>query len=134
MNIKFLILKTNWINLLGIFISVYVFSVSVALSNQEHGLFDSILEALIGGFILVFGYGLTFWVGFIFLITMLDILLLGSNTQNISIKLILEWFVISIPFVYWVIVYSEWIFLVGIIAFLITQYIRKQQILNIISN
>ena len=133
MKINLKLFKTNWINVLGIFLAVYLFLIAVALANQENSFFASLLEALIGGLISVVGYGSVFWIGFLLVLFILDMLLLNTDAKNVTARLFLEWVIISIPFAYWLIKYSEWVFLVAIIAFLISQFVRRRMVVDILS-
>jgi len=121
------ILMTNWINLLGIFITVFLFSFFKTYSLGTFDLFQALLSTLI----LICLYGIVFWVAFIIIISILDSLLKIKSLNNLRNKLVLEWFIISIPLCYWTIKYSQWIFLVAIITFFITQVLRKKYILNL---
>lgn len=118
---------TNWINLLGIFITVFLFSFFKTYSLGTFDLFQALLSTLI----LICLYGIVFWVAFIIIISILDSLLKIKSLNNLRNKLVLEWFIISIPLCYWTIKYSQWIFLVAIITFFITQVLRKKYILNL---
>lgn len=120
------IIKTNWINLTGVFIAVFLYAIVLNLndSNVSRNLFQSILPALI----LVFLYGVMFWALFIILLVVLDLLFIVKDQTNLTVKLLVEWFIISSPFIYWAVRYREGIFIAAIIAFLITQFIRQKRI------
>ena len=133
MKTKLKLFKTNWINVLGIFLAVYLFLIAVALANQENSFFSSLLEALIGSLVSILGYGLVFWVGFLAVLFILDMLLLDTDAKNVTSRLLLEWAIISVPFAYWLVKYSEWVFLVAIVAFLISQFVRRRMIVDVLS-
>lgn len=133
MKTKLKLFKTNWINVLGIFLAVYLFLIAVALANQENSFFSSLLAALIGSLVSILGYGLVFWVGFLAVLFILDILLLDTDAKNVTSRLLLEWAIISVPFAYWLVKYSEWVFLVAIVAFLISQFVRRRMIVDVLS-
>lgn len=120
------ILKTNWINLIGVFITVFLYAIVLNLNdtNVSRNLFQSILPALI----LVCLYGILFWALFIILLVVLDLLFIVKDQTNLTAKLLIEWFIISSPFIYWAVRYREGIFIAAIIAFLITQFIRQTRI------
>jgi uncharacterized integral membrane protein len=120
------IIKTNWINLIGVFIAVFLYAIVLNLNdtNVSRNLFQSILPALI----LIFLYGVMFWVLFIILLVVLDLLFIVKDQNNLTIKLLIEWVIISSPFIYWAIRYREGIFVAAITAFLITQFIRGNRI------
>ena len=119
------IIKTNWINLIGVFIAVFIYAIALNLNdtNVSRNLFQSILPALM----LVCLYGILFWALFIILLVVLDLLIIKNQT-NLTVKLLIEWFFISSPFIYWAVRYKEGIFIAAIIAFLITQFIRQMRI------
>ena len=120
------IIKTNWINLIGVFIAVFLYAIVLNLNdtNVSRNLFQSILPALI----LVCLYGILFWALFIILLVVLDLLFIVKDQTNLTAKLLIEWFIISSPFIYWAVRYREGIFIAAIIAFLITQFIRQKRI------
>lgn len=124
------IVLSNWINLLTIFVVVYVVGFLSAVINDKF----TFSEALFGTTYSVVGYGMLFWIGFIICILVLDILLfsIDKKPQNTTFKLFIEWLIISAPFIYWLIKYGEWIFLVGILAFLLGQILRKHRILKLL--
>jgi hypothetical protein len=125
LKIKFRIYLTNWVNILGIFLATYISIVISDINNFPYTLFFSLYS--------IIGYGFMFWCSFLILILILDFILINSNNIILRI-LIIEWFIISIPFAYWCIKYNQWIFGVAIVAFLLTQFIRKKSIIKIIEN
>jgi hypothetical protein len=120
------IIKTNWINLIGVFIAVFIYAIVLNLNdtNVSRNLFQSILPALI----LVCLYGILFWALFIILLVGLDLIFIVKDQTNLTAKLLIEWLIISSPFIYWAVRYREWMFVVAIIALLITQSIRQKRI------
>ncbi|HEY8780228.1 MAG TPA: hypothetical protein VIM16_01330 [Mucilaginibacter sp.] len=120
------IILTNWINLLGVFLVTLVFSCVLALTdaNLSYNIFQAILAALFS----VLGFGMMAWALFIVALVILDLLLIVTNPNNLIVKLLIEWLIISSPFIYGAVKYSEWIFLAAIIAFLITQLLREKAI------
>ena len=125
LKIKFRIYLTNWVNILGIFLATYISIVISDINNFPYTLFFSLYS--------IIGYGFMFWCSFLILILILDFILINSNNIILRI-LIIEWFIISIPFAYWCIKYNQWILGVAIVAFLLTQFIRKKSIIKIIEN
>ena len=121
----FKILATNWINLLGVFIIVFIFSIFfVYLKHKSFNILQAILSASIS----ICLYGIIFWIGFVLELIVLDLLFIVFSRKHLKIMMFLEWLIISIPFVYSTIKYKQWIFLVAIIAFFITQMMRKKLI------
>jgi hypothetical protein len=122
------VIMTNWINILGVFIAVFIYAMVLNITDENisRNLFQSVFAALI----LIVGYGIMFWGMFIVALVVFDLLVLG-NKDNLKIKLLIEFLIISIPFVYWAFKYHEWIFVVAIIAFLISQLVREKRISEI---
>lgn len=122
------IILTNWVTLLGVFIGVFVFSVGLNLTqaNLSYNIFQAIVAALF----LVIGYGMMFWAFFIASLVVFDLILIIPNRKNLTIRLMIEWLIISSPFIYGMIKYHEWIFAVGIVSFFITQLLREKYILK----
>jgi hypothetical protein len=120
------IILTNWINLLGVFLVTLVFSIVLTLTdpNLSYNIFQAMLAALFS----VCGYGMMFWALFIVLMVVLDLIIILPNRKNLKRKLIIEWLIISSPFIYWTVKYHEWIFVAAIIAFFITQQLREKLI------
>jgi hypothetical protein len=126
---SFKILKTNWINVLGVFVTVFIYSFLKTYTTSTFTLYQTFFSTLI----LVCLYGVIFWIAFVIVLIILDVLLKIKSSNTLQKKLILEWILISAPFFYWVIKYEQWIFLVAIITFLITQILRKKLILKILN-
>ncbi|OMP74702.1 hypothetical protein [[Flexibacter] sp. ATCC 35208] len=120
------IIKTNWINIIGVFIAVFLYAIVLNLidTNVSRNVFQSVLPALI----LVCLYGLVFWVLLILLLVILDLLLIVKKTSNLRVKLLIEWLIIGSPFTYWAVRYGQGIFIAGVISLLITQFIRWKHI------
>jgi hypothetical protein len=120
------IIKTNWINIVGVFIPVLVYA--VILNLIDGGISRSLFQSIFAALILVCLYGMMFWIMFIVALIILDLLLVIRTQKNLKIKLGMEWLIVRCPFSYWAMEYQEWIFLVAITAFLITQFIRGKYI------
>lgn len=120
------IIKTNWINIIGVFITVLLYAIALNLidTNVSGNIFHSVLPALI----LVCLYGLIFWVLLLLLLVILDLLLIVKKPDNLTVKLLIEWIIIGSPFIYWAVRYRQGIFIAGVISFLITQFIRWKRI------
>ena len=122
------VILTNWINVLGVFIAVFLYAIVLNITdeNVSRNMFQAIFAALF----LIVGYGMMFWGVFIIALIILDLVLL-RNKENLKMKLLVEWLIISAPFVYWTVKYHEWIFVAAIVAFLIAQLLREKKILEI---
>lgn len=122
------ILLTNWINLLGVFVAVFLYA--IVYNIYDTSVTRNLYQSTFAAFILVCLYGILFWSLFIITLIVFDLLFIVKDQNNLKIKLLIEWLLISLPFIYWVLRYKQWIFLVGIIVFLITQLIRQNLILK----
>jgi len=124
------ILLTNWINLLGVFMAVFLYGIVTNILNPNptvsQNFWQSILAVLFG----ICLNGILFWLLFLVLLIAFDLLFIVKDQNNLKVKLLIEWLLISLPFIYWVIKYKQWIFLVGVIVFLITQLIRQNLIVK----
>ncbi len=120
------IIKTNWINIIGILIAVYLYSLMLNLFDADKSL--NFIQVVFSPLILILLYGAIFWALFILLLIIFDLLFIVKNQENLKKKMILETFIIVTPYVYWLIVYDELIFLVAIITFFITQFYRRKLI------
>jgi hypothetical protein len=123
------IIKTNWINIIGVLFTVFIYA--MVLNITDTNITRDLNQAMFAALILVLGYGIMFWGVFLISLIILDLLLLTRNQNNLRIKLLLEWVVISSPFIYWIAKYNEWIFLAAILSFLITQLLREKRIIEI---
>ncbi len=128
MKLKFHVFLTNWISVIGVFLISYL---SVFIWGFKEIGFPFIFISVL---ILIVGYGMIFWIGFIIAIFILDFIIFNQSTKYLYEKLFAEWIIISSPFIYWIFDNEYIFFTVQIIAFGITQYIRKNKILNILKN
>jgi hypothetical protein len=119
------ILATNWVNISGLFITTFFTCIVISLNTANS---PNIFQAIGMSLISVCLYGMMFWGLFI----LLDLILIVSNQNHLTLKLIIEWVLISSPFVYWFFKYDEWIFCIGDATFLITQLIRRKLIKKLI--
>jgi divalent metal cation (Fe/Co/Zn/Cd) transporter len=118
------IIISNWINLVAVFIAVFLFSSirNVATTDFTFG------QALLAALFLVSLYGIIFWIGFLIALILLDLLLLASTKpERVRTMLLIEWLLLSAPFVYWTVKYSQWIFIAGIVGFGVSQLIRLRK-------
>ncbi|WP_415325318.1 hypothetical protein [Chryseobacterium sp. MMS23-Vi53] len=124
------IVLTNWVNILTVYIFMFVWLI---ISELIPG-YVTLKEALYNTFGSLIVYYLPFWLGFSMLIALLDFLFFSfdKNSQYTNYKLIFEWLLISLPFIYLLIEYNQWIFLVAIFAFSIGQYLRRPYIFKIL--
>lgn len=121
------LLKTNLINVIIVFIVVYIYSVIRAMKEAEFNIFQGMFSALI----LVVLYGMFFWIAFFILLLLTNVFILKkSSKQTFYVMFVIQTVVVSIPFIYLGIYYEEWIFIVGVIGFLVSQMYRSKKIRN----
>lgn len=124
------IVKTNWVSLLLTFIVVYVYAFMRAYITTNFTFYQAVYSSLI----LVFLYGLVFWIGLTILLIVLDIFIVGTGRKQLAIRLFWESVIICIPFIFWAVKYGQIIFGVGAIAFMLGQIIRLRIIRKCIQN
>jgi hypothetical protein len=126
MKLKIRVALTNWINVIGIFLISYLFVIVYEIKDFPF--------ILLSALFLLIGYGIVFWFFFIVTIFILDFTLFNQSTKFVYEKLFAEWIIVCTPFLYWIFDNKYPYFFVQIIAFGITQYIRKNKILKILKN
>jgi hypothetical protein len=117
------VIKTNWVNIVGVFTITYFYLIAEVLVHS-----GTFVQAILGGLISICLYGMMFWGLFILSLIVLDFLIIVRSQDRLKLKLLAEWLLISIPFIYWTMKYNEGIFAVAVFAFLISQLIRSSLI------
>jgi hypothetical protein len=117
------IIKTNWINIAGVFAITYLYVITDVILHS-----GTFVQAVLGGLISICLYGMMFWGLFLVSLITMDLLIILRNRNHLKEKLLIEWLLISGPFIYWTIKYNEWIFAVAIGAFLLSQLLRERMI------
>jgi hypothetical protein len=122
------IFYTNWINIVGIFSVLFLYTTIYDLADQNVS--RNIFQAMTASLISIFLYGLIFWIGFILLLIVLDLILIVPNSKHLKFKLFIECVIISSPFIYWGIEYEKQrvIYLLAIGTFYVTQFLRSKLI------
>jgi len=119
----FILFRSHWITLVGVFGVVLGYA---ALLNWLTTSYNA-GQALLAGAMLVVGYGVLCWAGFWGALLLLDAgLLLTTNPMRLLPRLLLEWALISTPFLYGAAAYGRSIFAVASAAFLGTQLLRNR--------
>jgi hypothetical protein len=125
------ILRTNWIHLLGFYVTTY-FSI-VLFHYLGSGRFRSDLPNSIYLLtfsipMLFFTYGLVFLASFYTLIIFLDLIAFHFTKLSTKSIMLLEWGLIIPPFIYWAFTEEYWLWLVLVTSLLVTQLIRIRMI------
>jgi hypothetical protein len=107
---------------------LYAIYLNITDINVSRNIFQSILPALI----LVVLYGALFWLLFLALLILFDIFFVAKVKVDLRLKLLIEWVIVSIPFVFWALKYKQWIFIAAVFAFFITQLLREKSLRQII--
>ena len=123
------ILITSWVNIAGVLVVVFLYAIyeTIALGNGYN-----IFQLLLAASISIFLYGFMAWMLFMVSLIVLDILLFARNKNYLKSKLFVEWLIISSPFIYWLNIYREWVFLVAVLGFGVTQFIREKMIRRLV--
>lgn len=124
------ILKTNWINYLGVILAALVYEIVANTLNPNPTVSQTFVQSILAILFGIFFNGILFWLSFTVLLIALDWLMIIRNRNKLRLKLLIEWIIISLPFIYWSIIYERqrWLYLVAIAAFLITQLLRERLI------
>jgi hypothetical protein len=127
------IISTNWVHLVGFYVTTYLSLILFKLFGLDTS--DSWVAVLLISILtiplLFFVYGVKIVGGFYFALLLLDIIAFSSIRKRRIEILIVEWWIISIPFIYWAFKYQYWLWITLSISFLVTQMIRLQRIKKI---
>jgi hypothetical protein len=122
MNLSLKIYLTNWINLLGVSLAALICFLPIVRSFSE---------VCIMYFFILF-YGSIFWIGCLAVMLVLDLLFM--NGKHLNTKLFVQWIIISSPFIVLFAIAREWVFVITVLTFAFTQFLRgrwiKRKILN----
>lgn len=130
------IIATNWIHLLGFYITTYLSSIFfklLGIGNSEGYEWEVILFlSLLTIPLLFFTYGVRIIGGFFGGIILLD--LIGFNLKILQLRLILliECLIIIPLFINWAFEYNYWLWLTLSGSFIVTQFLREQMIVKIL--
>lgn len=128
------ILATNWIHIVGFYISLYVFGIICKAIGLDRFSYDSwdwqLVRSLWTIPLLFLIYGLPFIGGFYLVQLFLDFMLFRFSRLRPWGILLLEWLLIVPVFIYWAFLYEYWAWIVLSLSFLATQAIRKRWILR----
>lgn len=129
------ILKTNWINFIGVLMAVWMYIFISNFTSKDY-VMQSFSQSMVAAMILLFVYGILFWIGFIILLILFDLILNVSNKKKLKLKLLIEWMIIASPVIYFAVLYERQrgIYVVAVVTFLITQVIRERMIKRKICN
>jgi hypothetical protein len=121
------ILLSNWIHVLGFYLCVEITIVYVFFTQHDKGV-NTIGVLLLAAPFCLLTYGLMFILGFLLMISILDLILFSFVKQKVLLILFIEWLLIVPTFIYYSFKYEYWLWIWLSAAFLITQYIRRRKI------
>lgn len=121
-------IMTNWIHLVGFYLMTYLTIVVGSIFDPTEGWDPVILTGFVAAFLLFVVYGSVIVGWFYLAIILLDVACLTWTNKWRKEILILEWIIISIPFVYWAFEYEYWLWIALSVSLLTTQMIRLRMI------
>lgn len=131
------IASTNWIHLVGFYVTTYLSLILfklVGLEGSENDYWNVLLFlSLLTIPLLFFTYGLIIIVSFFGAILLLDIIGFNLKIHRIRLILFFQWIIIIPPFIFWAFEYEYWLWLSLCLSFLVTQLIREKTINKILS-
>ena len=131
------IASTNWIHLVGFYVTTYLSLILfklVGLEGSENDYWDVLLFlSLLTIPLLFFTYVLIIIASFFGAILLLDSIGFNLKIQRTRLILIFQWIIITPPFIFWAFEYEYWLWLSLCLSFLVTQLIREKTINKILS-
>lgn len=98
---KLKIFATNWVNLITIFLILYVSCIIAGIINSE-----SFFTTFIGSILAIILYGFVFWLGFIIVMFLMDLILMTPARKRLELKLVIEWGLVSGLLINWFLEYN----------------------------
>ena len=130
------ILATNWVHLVGFYITAYLSIALFKLLGVPHYGSGSWIQTLLLGFlsipVLFFTYGMEIIAGFFGGLILLDLIGFKFTKHKVKAILLVEWLLIVPIFVCWAFKYEYWLWITLALSFLVTQYWREKKIKRII--
>jgi hypothetical protein len=126
------IIGTNWIHLLGFYISTYFATIIFQLIGihryQGYSWSTTLFMNLAGILFLFFTYGLIFILAFYLLLILMDFIAFRYTKLPVIYIILIEWVLLSPPFIYWAFTEDYWLWLALVISLLGTQLVRLKWI------
>ncbi len=121
-------LTTNWIHIVGFYLATYLTLVIGSIFDPTEGWEPIILTGFVAALLLFYVYGYVVIGWFYLTIVIMDIAAFSWKNKWIRETLIVEWIIISVPFIYWAFKYEYWLWIALSISFLTTQMLRMKRI------
>jgi len=135
LNFKLKVIKTIWVNIITVSIVVYIYVIIYGIFNSSEPILKALLIGLYVGLIIIYGYGLLFWIYYLIITIIFSLLFINKNVRNLKLKLITESILVASPFIYGILEYNKWVFLIALVGFLISQFLfRKKKIENLLKS
>lgn len=127
-------ITTNWVHIVGFYLTTYLTLVIGSFFDPAEGWEPAVLTGFISAILLfvVYGYVIIGW--FYLAIVLLDIACFTWTNKWRKEILIMEWIIISGPFIYWALEYEYWLWITLSVSLLTTQMIRLKKIKKIENN
>jgi hypothetical protein len=123
------IISTNWTHLVGFYLTTYLsFILFKIIGLGDDYEWDTLWFGFISAGLLFIVYGLDILGYFILTIMTMDIISFSWTNKWIKETLLIQWIIISTPFIYWAFEYQYWLWITLSISLLITQMIRRKEI------
>jgi hypothetical protein len=123
------IISTNWTHLVGFYLTTYLsFILFKIIGLGDDYEWDTLWFGFISAGLLFIVYGLDILGYFVLTILTMDIISFSWTNKWIKETLIIQWIIISTPFIYWAFEYQYWLWITLSISLLITQMIRRKKI------
>lgn len=123
---------TNWIHIVGFYITLYLSGILFKLFGIERFSFDTwalqIGFSIVSIMLLFLIYGLPIIGAFYVTLLLMDIVFFRFTSLKSTTILMLEWSLVVPIFIYWAFLYEYWLWIVLSISFWITQTIRGRWI------
>lgn len=132
------IFVTNWVHLVGFYITTYLSIVLFKAFRIEGYGNESWLKTLSLTLIMIpflfFTYGTLIILGFYAALLLSDTVAFSvlKSEKRIRAILLIEWLLIIPTFISWAFEYDYWLWITLFISFLVTQYLREKKIKRII--
>jgi|SRR5688500_4868544 len=121
-------ITTNWIHVVGFYLMTYLTIVLGSFFDPTEGWEPIILTGFFAALLLFVVYGYVILGLFYLAIVLLDVAFFTCTNKWRKEILIIEWIIISIPFVHWAFEYEYWLWITLSASLMATQMIRLRMI------
>lgn len=123
------IISTNWTHLVGFYLTTYLsFILFKIIGLGDDYEWNILWFGFISAGLLFVVYGLKILGYFALTIVTMDLISFSWSNKWTKETLIIQWAIISTPFIYWAFEYEYWLWITLSISLLTTQMIRRRRI------